>query len=83
MKRIGLGLIIVGLFGCASSTELEEKSRVHALRADAAAQARDYGRAAHEQEEAQELHEKAVKKAYKEGRAGEVVVPSAVPGPGY
>lgn len=82
MKRIGLGLILAaGLVGCASSTELEEKSRVHSLRADAAAQSRDYQRAAHEQHEAAELHEKAVHKAYKEGRASEVVVPSAVPAP--
>ncbi|HEX6838054.1 MAG TPA: hypothetical protein VF334_15860 [Polyangia bacterium] len=79
MKRIGLGLLIVGAIGCASSTELEDKSRVHTLRADAAASARDYQLAAREQDKARELHAKAVNKAYKEGRAIDVAVPSDVP----
>ena len=79
MKRIGLGLLIVGAIGCASSTELEDKSRVHTLRADAAASARDYQLAAREQDKARELHAKAVNKAYKEGRTIDVAVPSDVP----
>jgi hypothetical protein len=83
MKR---AFVIAGVFaatalGCASSTELENESRTHTLRADAAAQVRDYDRAAKEKHEAQELHEKAVKKAYKEGRASDVVVPGDVPAP--
>lgn len=79
MKRIGLGLLIVGAIGCASSTELENKSRVHSLRADAAASGRDYQAAAREQEKARELHAKAVDKAYKEGRTIDVTVPADVP----
>jgi sRNA-binding protein len=83
MKR---AIAIAGFFafaaiGCASSTELENQSRVHSLRADAAAQVRDYNRAAKEKEEAQNLHEKAVHRAEKEGRAPEVVVPADVPAP--
>lgn len=81
MKRIGLCLVVAGMFGCASSTELENKARVHSLRADAAAQARDYDTAAREKHEAEEMHAKAVKKAYKEGRTNEVVVPGEVPAP--
>lgn len=79
MKRIGLGLIVAGLFGCASSTELENKSRVHTMRADAAASVRDYDTAAREKHEAEELHAKAVNKSYKEGRTDDVQVPSDVP----
>ena len=83
MKR---AIAIAGFFafaaiGCASSTQLENESRTHTLRADAAASTRDYNLAAREKEEAQELHEKAVRKAAKEGRASDVVVPSDVPAP--
>lgn len=74
-------LLALGAAGCASSTQLEDKARVHQLRADAAAQSQDYEKAAEEQEKAQRLHEKAVERAYKEGKAGEVVVPSDVPYP--
>ena len=79
MRMLGLGLLALGAVGCASSTELENKARVHTLRADAAASTRDYARAASEKEEAQRLHSKAVKKAYKEGRTMDVEVPSDVP----
>jgi len=79
MRRIGLGLIVVGFFGCASSTELEDKARVHTLRADAAASVRDYDTAATEKHKAEELHAKAVKKAYKEGNTSVVAVPGDVP----
>jgi sRNA-binding protein len=79
MRRIGLGLLIVGLVGCASSTELENKARVHTMRADAAASVRDYDTAAQEKQKAEELHAKAVKRAYKEGVTNDVVVPSDVP----
>lgn len=74
-------LLALGAAGCASSTQLENKSRIHQVRADAAAEARDYEVAAREEEKARELHEKAVKKAYKEGKAGQVLVPSDVPYP--
>ena len=79
MKTIGLCLLVAGAVGCASSTELENKSRIHSLRADAAASARDYEVAAKEQDKARDLHAKAVEKAYKEGRATEVEVPADVP----
>jgi outer membrane murein-binding lipoprotein Lpp len=81
MKRIGLGLVVAGFFGCASSTDLENKSRVHTMRADAAASVRDYNTAASEKQRAEELHAKAVKRAYKEGVTNEVTVPSDVPAP--
>ena len=83
MKR---AIAIAGFFafaaiGCATSTQLENESRTHSLRADAAASTRDYNRAAKEKEEAQELHGKAVEKAAKEGRASDLVVPSDIPAP--
>lgn len=80
VRNVLLGFIVCGAGACASSVELENQSRVHTLRADAAAQGRDYAVAAREKEEAQELHEKAMKKAYKEGRT-DVVVPADVSAP--
>jgi hypothetical protein len=77
---VAAGLLAMLSVGCASSTELENKARVHSLRADAAASARDYSVADKEQREAARLHEKAVKKAYNEGRR-DVVVPADVPAP--
>ena len=79
MKRFGLALLVLGFVGCASSTELENRSRIHTLRADAAASARDYQVAAREQEKARDLHAKAVEKAYKEGTTVGVAVPADVP----
>jgi hypothetical protein len=81
MRRIALGLLVAGLFGCASSSELENKSREHSLRADAAAQRRDYNAAAHEQQEARELHAKAVERAAKEGNTNQIPLPSDIPAP--
>jgi hypothetical protein len=78
---IGGCLLALGAGGCASSTKLENKARIHEMRADRAAQARDYETAAAEQDRARELHEKAVKKAYKEGNTSGVVVPADVPYP--
>jgi len=79
MRRIGLGLLLAGLFGCASSAELENQSRIHSLRADAAAQRRDYNAAAHEQHEAQQLHAKAVERAASEGNTNQIPLQSDVP----
>jgi hypothetical protein len=75
---VGLGVLAAA--GCASSTKLENEARIHTLRADAAARARDYDVAAREQHEAEELHRKAQKRAYEEGRS-DVIVPADVPGP--
>jgi hypothetical protein len=75
---IGLGLLAVA--GCASSTKLENEARIHTLRADSAARAHQYDVAAREQQEAQDYHLKAQKKAYKEGRS-DIVVPADVPTP--
>jgi hypothetical protein len=80
LRVLGLGLLAALAIGCASSVKLENESRVHSLRADAAASARDYRVAAREKEEAEELHQKAMKRAYKEGR-NDVVVPADVAGP--
>lgn len=81
LGMVGVGLLALSAFGCASSQKLEDEARVHQLRADAAASRRDYTVAAEEQHEAAALHEKAVKRAYKEGNAQQVTVPSAVPPP--
>lgn len=78
---VGVSLLAVGTIGCADSVKLENQSREHTLRADAASRARDYELASREQSEAEKLHAKAVKKAYKEGRTDEVVVPADVPAP--
>lgn len=83
MRRIILSVLCVSLLGaagCATSAELEQKARIHDMRADAAASVRDYDRAANEKEKAAHLHEKAVKKAYKEGLSSEVALP---PAPSY
>lgn len=74
-------LFALGAVGCASSTKLENQSRIHEARAHDAARAQNYEVAAREQEKARELHDKAVKRAYKEGNAGEVTVPAEVPYP--
>lgn len=78
MKRWVIAVGFLSVAGCASSTKLENESRVHSLRADEAARARQYDVAAREQEEAVRLHHKAQEKAYKEGRS-DVVVPADVP----
>jgi hypothetical protein len=80
VRNVLLGFILCGTGACASSVELENQSRVHTLRADSAAQARDYRVAAREKEEAEDLHAKAMKKAYKEGRT-DVIVPADVAAP--
>jgi hypothetical protein len=80
MKAWMLGMGLLAVAGCASSTQIENESRVHSLRADEAARARQYDVAAREQVEAERLHEKAQKRAYKEGRS-DVVVPADVPAP--
>jgi hypothetical protein len=74
---VALGM--VWMVGCATSSQLEDQSRVHGLRADAAARQHNYELAAAEKHKAADLHEQAVKKAYKEGNAGNVTVPSEVP----
>jgi hypothetical protein len=80
MRRWMVGMGLLALAGCASSTSIENQARIHTLRADAAARARQYDVAAREQEEAERLHLKAQKRAYKEGRS-DVIVPAEVPGP--
>jgi len=76
---VGVGLLAIAAASCASSTKLENEARIHSLRADAAAQSRDYNLAAQEKQEAQRLHEKAVEKALKEGKGGNITVPGDVP----
>jgi hypothetical protein len=80
MKRWIAGLGLLAVAGCATSAKLENEARVHSLRADAAARSRDYDVAAREQKEAERLHRKAQKRAYKEGRT-DVIIPADVPGP--
>lgn len=75
MRQILIGVAAVTLVGCATSAKIEKEARVHDLRADAAASIRDYDRASQEKAEAERLHRKAIKRAYKEGTTG-VVVPS-------
>lgn len=80
MKRWMVGVGLLAVAGCATSTQLENESRVHSLRADQFASLRQYDVASREQQEAERLHQKAEKKAYKEGRS-DVVVPAEVPAP--
>ena len=72
---IGMSFLAFGLAGCATSAQLEQKARIHDMRADAAASVRDYDRASLEKDEAARLHAKAVKKAYKEGVTNTVPLP--------
>ena len=73
---LGLGVFGLTLAGCATSTQIEREARLHDMRADAAANIRDYDRASQEKAEAERLHAKAVKRAYKEGNAAGVVIPA-------
>jgi len=75
MRQILIAVAAVTFAGCATSAKIEKEARVHDLRADAAASIRDYDRASQEKSEAERLHRKAIKRAYKEGTTG-VVVPS-------
>jgi hypothetical protein len=72
---LGLALFALGAVGCATSAQIEKEARRHDLRADNAAHIRDYQTASAEKAEAERLHRKAVKKAYKEGVTDTVVVP--------
>jgi hypothetical protein len=69
----------LALAGCASAAKLEREAKVHDQRADAAARVRDYDRASSEKAEAQHLHAKAVKRAYKEGTTEQVIIPTPSP----
>jgi hypothetical protein len=76
MRRTVLLVGALAFVGCASATQIEHEAKIHDLRADAAAQTRDYDRAAAEKAEAARLHAKAVKRAYKQGTTYEVVIPT-------
>jgi hypothetical protein len=56
-----------------SSAELQVESSRHRQAAASAASVNDYSRAAAESAKADELHAQAVKRAYKEGRSGDLV----------
>ena len=74
-----LGVVTVALLlapACASSTQLERDAQVHQLRAQRAMERNDFDRAENERMEAARLHEKAVRRAYKEGNAGNVTFQS-------
>ena len=73
------GILAAMLGGCATTSELEDAARAHALRADQLAAGGDYESAAREKSEADRLHAKAVKKAYKRGETAAVQVPGSVP----
>jgi hypothetical protein len=73
MRRVVVMMGALALGGCASSTKYEREAHQHDLRADAAAQLRDYDRAAAEKAEAARLHRKALKRAYQEGSSSAVV----------
>jgi outer membrane murein-binding lipoprotein Lpp len=76
MRRTLLWLGALAFCGCASAAKLERQAKEHDMRADSAARVRDYDRAAAEKAEAQHLHAKAVKRAYKEGTTEQVVIPT-------
>jgi hypothetical protein len=75
MRKVLIAVAAVALSACASSAKIEKEARLHDMRADAAASIRDYDRAAAEKSEANKLHQKAIKRAYKEGNTG-VIVPA-------
>jgi hypothetical protein len=75
MRHFLLAVAVGTLAGCATSAQIEKEARLHDMRADAASTIRDYDVAAAEKHEAQRLHQKALKRAYKEGNSG-VVIPS-------
>ncbi len=85
MRLLLIGAAALGFAGCANSMALERASRDHEARASSLAQARDYDDAAMEHREAQRLHAKAVKKAYKEGNSASVAIPEppSQPPPAY
>jgi hypothetical protein len=85
MRVLLVGAALLVGAGCANSTALERASREHETRAQSLAQARDYDDAAVEHHEAQRLHAKAVKKAYKEGNSASVAIPEppTQPPPAY
>jgi hypothetical protein len=77
MRKKLLWLGALAFAGCASATQLEQQAKLHDMRADNAAQMRDYDKAAAEKAEAAHLHAKAVKRSYKEGTTEQVVIPTA------
>lgn len=76
---IAMGLLALAAAGCATSQELERKSRYHHAQAQAAADLGDYEEAEEQMEKARKYHAKAVDKAMDEG--GQVVVPLPEPAP--
>lgn len=65
----------MGVGACATSQQLESKSRTHLAQANAAVSIGDYQRAANEKEKAAKYHRKAVEKAVGEGSTSTVIVP--------
>lgn len=66
-------IVAMAMLGCAeSSAQLEDQANAHARQATALAQAQQYQHASEEQARASELHKEAVKRAVKEGRAGDL-----------
>lgn len=76
---VGVGLLVLGAGGCATSQQLELKAREHDAKATAAASIRDYDGAAKEKRKAEKLHQKAVRESLDEGTSNTVVVPSPPP----
>jgi hypothetical protein len=76
MRRALPWVCALALVGCASASKLEREAKIHDQNADAAARLREYDRASAEKSEAQRLHAKAVKRAYKEGSTEQVVIPT-------
>ena len=81
VRTIVAALLAAVLGGCASTSEIEDQARTHALRSQQAAARGDYELAAREKDEADNLHKKAVKHAYKHGETENVTVPASVPAP--
>jgi hypothetical protein len=76
MRKKLLWLGVLAFTGCASAAKLENQAKLHDMRADNAAQMRDYSKASAEKAEAERLHAKAVKRAYKEGTTDQVIIPT-------
>ncbi len=67
MRTLALAIVLVGA-GCASSQELAGRANARMLAANDAARGGDYARARDEQKHAEHLYQRAVNRAYEEGR---------------
>lgn len=67
MRHLSLvGLAVLGVTGCASSTELSRRANAHMVAANESAAAGDYAHARQEQKRAEHLYQRADARAFEE-----------------